>query len=214
MAAFVFAPAQAEPVDAILTRMNTAAKQFKSVSASMHQLDYNFVLKESTPSDATLRIRRNKGAFQGVLEYKPPDPRTIAFAGKEVKIYDPKAHQVQVLNAGNFVSHFSEFFLFGTSGTELQKTYTITGAGAESIGSVPTTHLVLTPKSADLQRMIGTLDVWIPDGTAYPIQEKAVETTSHNMHTYTFSDVTINPRLPESAFEFKIPPGTKVINER
>lgn len=214
-AACALARLDAEPLDTILNRLDAAAKKFKSVAASMHQVDFNAVLKDEQPtkSDADLRIRRSKGGFAGVLNYKPPDARVVAFAGQLVEIYYPNAQQVQRVHAGAYLAHVSQFLLFGTSGEELKKTYTIAAAGSESIGSAPTTHLVLTPKSSELQKMIAKLEVWIPEGESYPVQEKATEPTL-NAHVFSFDDVKINPRLPDSAFELKVPPGTKIISEK
>ena len=211
-AAWLFTSLHAETLDAILNRMDADAKKFKSVSASMNQLDYNAVLKEEAPvSHAEVRIRRSKGGFGGKIDYKPPDARVIEFSGSAVRIYNPNANQVEKLkNAGGYISHISQFLLFGTSGQELKKAYDISVAGTEKIGSASATHLVLTPKSSDLQRMISRLEVWIAEDRSYPIQEKATE-PSQNSHLFSFSDVKINPSLPDSEFELKVPPGTQVV---
>jgi len=207
------ARADGEPLDAILSRMDQSAKQFKSVAASMHQLEYNALLKDSTSSEAELRIRRSKGGFSGVILYKPPETKTVAFAGDSAKIYYPKANEVQKIHAGEYLGYVSEFLLFGTSGKELSKVYTVTLDGEESIGGTATTHLALAPKSPELKKLITKLEVWIPEGESYPIREKATE-PSQNAETFSFLDVKINPHLPDSAFELKVPPGTKVINEK
>ncbi len=210
-AAFLFTSLHAETLDAILNRMDANAKKFKSVSASMHQSDYNAVLKEATDSQAELHIRRSKGGFGGKIDYQPPDVRVIEFSGSAVRIYYPKNNEVEKLkNAGGYISHISQFLLFGTSGQELKKTYDITVAGTEKIGSASTTHLVLSPKASDLQKMISRLEVWIAEGHSDPVQEKATE-PSQNSHLFSFSDVKINPSLPDSAFELKVPPGTQVV---
>lgn len=210
---YLVAHLRAEPVDAILKRMNADARKFNSVSATMHQVDYNALLKDSSNSSAQVRIRRSKGSFSGVLEYQPPDERTVGFAGHVVKIYYPKANQVTQISAGAYLSHVSQFLLFGTSGDELQKTYNITAAGTETVAATPTTHLVLTPKSSDLQKMITKLEVWIPQDKSYPVQEKATE-PSQNAEIFSFSEVRMNPSLPGSAFELKIPRGAKVISQK
>lgn len=211
--ACALARADGEPLNAILSRMDESAKQFKAVAASMHQIEYNALLNDSTSSDAELRIRRSKGGFAGVILYKPPETKTVAFAGDSAKIYYPKANEVQKIHAGEYLGYVSEFLLFGTSGKELSKLYTVTPAGAESIGATATTHLVLMPKSPELKKLIVKLEVWIPEGESYPIQEKATE-PSQNAETFSFLDVKINPHLPDSAFELKVPPGTKVITEK
>lgn len=203
----------AEPLADILARMDADSKHFKAVTAAMHQVEYNFVLKESSKSDAEMRIRRAGGGFAGIIQYKPPETRVVAFSGQTAEIYYPGAKEVQKIHAGQYLAYVSEFLLFGTSGKELKKLYTVTEGGVESIGSTPATHLVLTPKSADLQKLIIKLEIWIPQGLTYPIQERATE-PSQNTELFSFSDVKINPHLPDSAFELKVPPGTKVVNQK
>jgi outer membrane lipoprotein-sorting protein len=201
-----------EPLDAILSRMNKDSKKFSSVSAGMHQVDYTAVLNESTQSDGEMHIR-SKGGFSGKLDYNPPDPRVIWFGGQKAKIYYPNAKQAQEMQVGQYLKYVSQFLLFGTSGDDLKKAYEITPAGTENVGSKPATHLVLTPKSKDLGKMIAKLEVWIWEGESYPIQEKSTE-PSGNSHLFTFHDVKINPHLPDSAFELRMPRDTKVISQK
>jgi outer membrane lipoprotein-sorting protein len=206
--------ARAESLDTILQRMDANAKTFKSVTADMQQSDYNAVLKdEPSKSSAEMRIRRSKGGFAGVILYQPPEQRSIEFSGDKAKVYTPNANQVTIFNAGKYLSYVSEFLLFGSSGKELSKTYTITVAGTETIDGTPATHLVLTPKSPGLQKMITKLEVWIPEGKSYPVREKAIE-PSGNSSLFSFPKVNINPSMPDSAFELKIPRDTKVIVQK
>ncbi len=64
---------------------------------------------------------------------------------------------------------------FGTTSAELQKTYTVTLGGAETIDGIKTTRLDLAPKSAEAKKLFNMMQLWIPDGKSNPIQEKMIE---------------------------------------
>ncbi|MBV8843300.1 MAG: hypothetical protein JO307_10870, partial [Bryobacterales bacterium] len=75
-----------------------------------------------------------------------------------------------------------------------------------------TTHLELTPKSADIRKNYVTkIDLWIPDGQANPIQEKVTK-PSKDYYLVTYSDPKLNPSLPDSAYILKTPPGVKELH--
>jgi outer membrane lipoprotein-sorting protein len=69
-------------------------------------------------------------------------------------------------------------------------------------------HIGLTPKSADVRKYAATIDLWIPDGQANPIREKLTE-PSKDYLLETYSNLKINPPLPDSAFRLNLPPGVK-----
>jgi outer membrane lipoprotein-sorting protein len=216
-AAALFLPhLRADSLDAILQRMDAAAKRFKSVSARVHDINYVAVLSETTSEDGELRLRRAKDGLIGVLEYNPPDQRIIAFSGHKVQLYKPKANEVTIVDPGkDNMSKIDQFILiaFGsTSGTELKSAYDIRLAGSESIDSVPTSHLVLIPKAVEAKKLTTMIELWFPEGTASAVREKVTQPTKDYRLT-TYSDVKPNPPLPDSAFELKLPAGVKVIKQ-
>jgi outer membrane lipoprotein-sorting protein len=79
------------------------------------------------------------------------------------------------------------------------------------VGSQPTTRLQLTPKSQELLKLASTIELWIPEGQSYPVQEKFFE-PSKNYKLVTYSAIKMNPELPGAAFDLKLPPGTKQVH--
>ena len=96
---------------------------------------------------------------------------------------------------------------FGSSGKELTESYEVNNAGTEKIAGQETTHFVLLPKSDKVKEKIAKVEMWIPIGKAYPLQERFIEPNG-NYRTTTYTNVTINPPL-KGNLEFKPPPGTK-----
>lgn len=210
--AVIAAPTRAESLDVILARMDRAAKDFKSLSAKIKQVEFTAVLNESTEATGEVRLKRQKGGVVGIEDFKEPDPRVIHLSGHTAERYFPKAKTVEIYDAGKYASSMDRFVLlgFGVSGADLKKDYTITAAGTETLGSTPATRLELTPHASDLQKMITKIELWIPEGQSNPIQEKVLQ-PSKNYTLVAYSDLKVNPDLPDSAFELKLPPDVKKI---
>lgn len=203
---------RAEPLADILARMDQAAGEFRSLSAQMKRVQFTAVLDESSEMDGVLRLRRAKGGTQGVIEFQQPEQRTVLIEGKTVRIYYPKANTVEIYDASKYSSNMDQILLlgFGTSSAELKKSYDFKDGGAQKIGGVATTRLELTPKSAELQKLITKIELWIPEGQSNPIRAKFSE-PSKNYELVDYSDIKVNPPLPESAFALKLPEKVKKI---
>jgi outer membrane lipoprotein-sorting protein len=202
----------AEPLDAILAHMDRAAKDFKSVSAKTRDDEWVAVIDETNTQNGQMVMKRTKKGVVGLIKFGAPDPRVFHIDGSKLEAYYPNANTLNVYDAGKNTQVVNQFVLlgFGTSGSELSKEYTIKVVGAEKVGSVNTTHLELLPRSPEMQKYISKLELWIADGETNPRQEKLTY-PSKNYSFYHFSDVQVNPSLPESAFELKLPKNVKVI---
>ncbi len=199
---------RADSLEDILKRMDESAKKFQSVSAKLKETSFNAVLKETNDEGTgEMRLKRTKQGLVGVVVFGPPDPRTFHFNGGKVQIYHPKANSVDVYDVGKHKTAIDRGLMlgFGTSGAELQKDYSIKVIGSETIESVPATHLELTPKSAELRKLIQRIELWIRDGESYPVQDKVIQ-PSNDYSLFIYSDVKKNPPLPSSAFELNLGP--------
>jgi outer membrane lipoprotein-sorting protein len=204
--------ARAESLDAILARMDRDAKNFKSFSAKIKQVEYTAVLKDMSESNGEVRLKRGKNGVIGVEVFGEPDPRTIYLNGRTAKRYLPNAKAVEIYDAGKSASSLTRFVLlgFGSTSAELKKDYIMKAAGTETVNSTPATKIELTPRSQELAKMVTRIDVWIPEGGTNPIREKVYQ-PSKNYLEITYSDLKINPPLPDSEFELRVPAGTHEI---
>ena len=204
--------APAEPLADVLARMDQSAAEFRSLSAQMKRVQFTAVLSETSEMDGVLRLRRAKGGTEGVIEFQQPERRTVVIKGKSVQIYYPKAKTVEIYDASKYSSNMDQILLlgFGTSSAELKKSYDFKDGGAQKIGGVATTRLELTPKSAELQKLITKIELWIPEGQSNPIRAKFSE-PSKNYELVDYSDIKVNPPLPESAFALTLPDKVKKI---
>ncbi len=208
----MIASARSEPVADILARMDRAAKDFKSMSAQMKEVDYTAVIDETSEQTGEVRMKHTKGATIVRVDYQQPDPKIVHADGHKAEIYYPKAKSVEIYDIGKYSGLSDQILIgFATSGDDLKKNYTIKVAGTENVGTQPTTRLQLTPKSQELLKLASTIELWIPEGQSYPVQEKFFE-PSKNYKLVTYSGIKMNPDLPDTAYDLKLPPGTKQVH--
>ena len=205
-------PAAADPLADILARLDRGAQQFKSVSAKMKRVEYTAVIDDKSESNGQFRMRHGKDGLAAVLDFQEPEPRTVHLRGREVQVYYPKANTVEIYDAGKNAGTLDQFVLigFGTSSAELRRDYDIARGGSETIGSIRTERLELTPKSPEVKKLVLKIELWIPEDGSNPIQEK-VDQPSRNYSLIDYSEVKVNPALPDSAFELALPAGVKKI---
>jgi outer membrane lipoprotein-sorting protein len=209
------AVARPDSLEDVLARMDTAAKAFKSYSANVKRLDYTKSIDDKDETIGSMRLKRAPNGIVGIMDSTSgPDHTVIHFNGPTLERYLPKASTIEVYNTRKFASTVDQMLLLGFSITrdEMLRDYTIKLAGTETVDSTPTTHLVLTPKSTEALKIVKTIELWIPDGKGNPIRQKG-NFPSGDYKLATFSDLLLNPPLPDSAFQLSAPPGTKRVKE-
>jgi len=209
---YALTSARGEAVDDVLGRMDRSARSFHSLTAKMHRVQFTAVLSESSVMEGTMRLKREKGGTAGIVEFQPPDPRTVFIKGKNVQVFYPKANSVEIYDASKYLSNIDQFLLlgFGTTSAELMKSYDVKAGGVEAIGGKMCTRIELTPKTVDMKQLLTKIELWIPEGDSNPSREKVTE-PSKNYELVDYSDIKLNPPLPDSAFQLQLPDGVKKI---
>ena len=205
--------AMAEPLSDVLAHMDRAAADFHSLSAGMKRVQFTAVLSESSEMDGALRLRRTKNGTQGIVEFQQPEQRTVFINGKQVQIYYPKANTVEIYDTSKYTSNMDQILLlgFGTSAAELKKSYDIKDGGVQKINGADATRIELMPRSDEMKKLITKIELWIPEGQSNPVRAKFSE-PSKNYELVDYTDIKVNPALPESAFAWKLPGDVKKIH--
>ena len=201
--------ARAATLDQVLAQMNQNAAKFKSVTAKVRYDSYIAVVKTDEVSTGAFRMKRSKRDVLVQVELTEPDPKTVAFSGTKVEIYYPKLKQIEVYNLGGH--DVVEKYLalgFGASSNDLKTDYAIRELGAEAVNGVQTSRLELIPKSKQVMQQFLKIELWMSDATGYPVQEKFYK-TGGDYTIITYSDVAINPTLPDSVFKLNPPKGVQ-----
>jgi len=199
--------AAAQTLDELLARMDQNAMSFKSMSAKLRYMSYVAVIKEGTVSTGTLTMKRSRREAMVLVDFTEPDPKTVAVAGTKVAIYLPKLQTVEEYDLGKSVEKYLALG-FGASGKELKADYTLRESGADTVTGQKAMRLELIPKSKEVLKQLPRIELWISAATGYPIQQKLHQTGGDYMLA-TYSDVVINPRLPDSAYKLNLPKGVK-----
>jgi outer membrane lipoprotein-sorting protein len=203
-----------DSLEAVLDRMDQAARTFHSLSADLRRTDYSSLFDEKKGEDGKLKImKRAKTGVALLVEFTGQDPRKLRVSGNKAEIYYPKANSEDVYDTRKFTKSADLLMLvgFGTSRADLEKRFTISLGGSETMGGIKTTRIDLVPKSKEEKNFFNTVQLWVPEDKGNPIQEKFLTgKESKDYNAFLFSNLKINPPLPDSDFELNLPAGVKV----
>jgi outer membrane lipoprotein-sorting protein len=117
---------------------------------------------------------------------------------------------VQEYDLGKYRGLVEQFMLlgFGNSSKELQGGYAVRMLGAKSVAGQPTEHLELIPKSKDVLQHLTKVELWVSDSSGYPVQQQFFF-PGGDYRTVTYTNVKVNPDLPDSALKLQLPRGVK-----
>ena len=100
----------AESLEAILARMDRAAKDFRSVSATLKQSDYTAVIQDLSPLEiGQLRIRHTRNGLNAIVDFTNPETKKIVFKGDEAQMYYPKANSLQIVDLSKYMGRSINF---------------------------------------------------------------------------------------------------------
>ena len=205
-------PKPAGEQDAVMERVDRAAGAFRGMSAKVRRVSHTAVINEDTIDSGMIVLKRaHPRDVRMLIELTDPDPRTVAFQGHKLEIYYPKAATVQEIDMGNGKDRelLEQFLLlgFGTSRADLQASYNVRLVGPDTVGGQKTQRLELIPKSKEVLQHLLKFEMWVAEN-GYPIQQK-FNLPGGDYQVATYSDMKINPDLPDSALKLNLPKGVK-----
>lgn len=194
----------------ILSRMDEAAATFKGLRADIVRVKYTSILDDRSEESGSMAILRSGKDMRARILITKPSDRAVSFQGNEVEIFYPKLNTVQIFDVGKNRGLIDQFLLlgFGSSGKDIAKSYSVKVVGQETIDGVNTTRIVLTPKSPKVRESLKSVEMWIPDGKAYPIRQKFVEPSGDYMEV-TYRNSQVNPGLTAADLKLDLPSGVK-----
>ncbi|MGO4885693.1 MAG: LolA family protein [Bryobacteraceae bacterium] len=216
LAIAVSAPAWAKPakpaseIDTVLGRLDKAGTAFKSMSAKLRRVSHTAVVNEDNVDSGTVFLKRGHGhEVRMLIVLTDPDPKSVEFQGHTVEIYYPKIQTVDGYDVSKFRDLLEQFFLlgFGTSRASLLASYNVRLVGPGTVNGQNTECLELIPKSKDVLQHLTKLELWVGDN-GYPLQQKFY-LPGGDYELATYSDMKINPDLPDSALKLKLPRNVK-----
>lgn len=204
-------PASDPALLAVFARLDKAAAGFKSFSANMQRLTHTDVINSDDIDRGTIKLKRSnvRADLKMLIEITEPDPKAVAVQGKKGELYYPRMQTVQEYDLGKFREWLNQFYLmgFGTTSKDLQDSYTVRYLGADTKGGKPVSGLELIPKSKEIFEHIKKFELWLSDSTGLPIEQKVYPAGQYVVVSY--SNISINPDIPDSALKLQLPKGTK-----
>lgn len=199
----------APTLPSILAQLDTVAKDFHSLSASVERTKVTVVVNDRSTESGALLVRGDRM----LLQLKAPDERTILKTGDNLFIYTPGLKRVEEYNLGKNRDLVDQFLLlgFGTKGAELKKGYSIKMGGEDRLDDKKTVELELTPKSDSLRNQISKIEIWLDESTWLPAQQRFEEAGSGDYSVVRYSKIVLNPRISDSEFKPHWPKGTEKI---
>lgn len=201
----------AQDLQNVLARVDKAAAGFKSMSASVRMVYHTAVINDDTVDSGSMNLKRVRPKeYRMLVNLTEPDVRSAALDGRKAELYYPKIQTVQEYDLGKYRGLVEQFMLlgFGNSSKELQGGYAVRMLGAKSVAGQPTEHLELIPKSKDVLQHLTKVELWVSDSSGYPVQQQFFfPGGDYRMVTYT--NVKVNPDLPDSALKLQLPRGVK-----
>src|SRR6202521_522315 len=193
-------------LESVLKQLDTQAGDFHSLTADLDRTKVTVVVNDKSTQSGQIFVRRD-GKMR--IELTQPDPQTILRDGDDFYIYNPKIHRVEEYNLGKKKSVVDQFLLlgFGTSGSSLKESYTITLRGEETLDSHKVILLELLPKTDEVKRQLSKIQLWLDESTWLSAQQQFFETGSGDYFIVRYKNIARNVRIPESQFKAHWPHG-------
>jgi len=193
----------------ILTRMDEASKNLKTVSANLEYTKVTVVVNDRSTEYGKLYFRNAKSP-EILLEFDRPEPKTILFKKNKAEMYLPKINQIQEYDLSHHSEIVQQFLLlgFGTESNPLRKAYDVKLVGEEDVNGDTTAVLELTPLKANVAAQIAKVSLWINEESWLPVEQKFFEPGGDYLET-KYTSVVVDRVLPSTVFEIPAAKGAK-----
>jgi outer membrane lipoprotein-sorting protein len=170
------------------------------------------VIHEEDVETGTIKVKRQKPKELLVrMDIQGTNPKQAVVNGGKAQVYYPNnPGEIQELELGKKKSLVDQYLAlgFGGSSSDLRAAYVVKPGGEETVAGEATTRLELTPRSSELLDAWKRIDLWISDKGGYAVQQKLYE-KGKDYILITYTNIELNPTIPDSAFHLDVPKGTK-----
>jgi outer membrane lipoprotein-sorting protein len=199
--------AQAQDAESIVGRSSRVYRSLSSLTADFVQVIDNPMI-DSVESRGTLI---QAGSSKLSMRFTDPPAEAVVIDGEHVWVYTPSTVPDQVLRlkapSGGPVYGYNLLAWFLDRPSER---YQAKYVREDKVGNRPVDVVELTPAVPDLpfERAI----LWLDRQDGLPRRLEITE-KSGALRTLALSNLRVNRRVPDSAFEFKVPSGARVVDQ-
>lgn len=205
---------ESDPLGKVLHTMDETAPGFRSAQADFVWTTYNSVINDVAEKDTgKIYFRRTGKGTEMAAEVAPPARKQIIFADGKIQVYMPETQQVDVYDAGSHRDEFETFLVlgFGSSGTEMQKSFDIKYIGPERVGNVEAVKLELVPHSTKVREQFPRIDLWIDSHSGLSLRQQLWE-TGGDYRLADYSNIQVNRKIADNVFKLKTSGNVKIVN--
>ena len=204
--------ALAVELDTLLANMDRASDAYRGMQARVSWVNYTDIVEDKSTEAGIIKVLRDKkGQVNLLIEFQKPYPYFVSIQGTKVEIYRPRIATVEEYDVSKSKDTLEQALLlgFGTAGRFLSEHYEIELAGEEKAAGEATVKLELVPKAEKMRESMSRLEMWISTTQWQPVQQKLYGPNPGDYRLYTYTDITLNPPLKESALRLRIPRKVK-----
>jgi len=202
-------PAYAQDKASVLAKLDTAAKDFHTTTATV---EFDSIQTDPIPDTdimtGTAYYERNSHLEMAVhftthiADGKShPTGKAYVFSGGTLRLSETgkEADAKPYDQAGKYESYFA--LGFGASGTQLAEKWEIKYLGMETIDGISTDKLELVAKDPNVRKNIAKVTVWMD--TARAVSLKVIfDEGQGQSYVCHYTNIKVNQPLPKTAFVF------------
>lgn len=219
-------PPSSDELEMILKKMDAVAATFRSAQAEFEWDTYEKVIDEVDDVESgSIYYRKNGGNVEMMAEVKKagasladqrPEPKFVLFNNGKIQMFQPKVNQVTEFDLGKSHSEFENYVVlgFGGSGQDLQKSFTVTYAGQETVNGVAAAKLKLEPKSQRVRNTYSQIILWIDPNRGISVQQQFFQPQG-DYRLAKYSDIQVNgKKIPDEVFKLRTNDKTQFVSPR
>ena len=201
----------------VFARLDATAAKFHNAEADVtwDNVQTQPIFDKDTQT-GTIVVERHKGKVAIALHLKTfdgkPVPKEMVYDGGQFKLYEPLLKQMTVFHTAGKEAQIQSFLALGFGGTsaEMQRDWTVSYAGAETVDGVATEKLELLPRTDATRQNVSKVVLWIDMKNGIAIRQQSFD-PSGNYRMIDYRLRHLNGGLPANAFEVKTASGTRVM---
>jgi hypothetical protein len=206
---------------AILAQMNAASAKFTSAQADLRQELFTKALQDTETQTGQIYFLHKAGAIQMGMKMLPPDAKPgtppaqiIEFKDGRLQVLSTGTDQIDQFAASGKNQSLAETMMtlgFGGSGSDLQKAWTITDQGPETLKdgnqAVQTEKLDLVSRDANIRNTYSHITVWVDPVRDVSLKQTLFEATggtpTGDTRTVYYTNIHVNQNVDVSQFAIK-----------
>lgn len=205
-------------LEAVLEKMDQASANFHTTQAEFEWDRYEKVIDEVDDIQSGTIYYRRSGKDKDIemmADIIKPDRKYVLFSDGKIRVYQPKVDQVTLYDAGKNKTEVETYLVlgFGGSGEDMQRSFTVTYLGPETINGVSTAKLQLVPKSEKVRNTFAKILLWIDLDRGISVQQQFFEPQG-DYRLAKYSSIKVNDRISNDVFQLKTNGKTQTISPR